>query len=87
MAGVDPFQAFTRHMLAWSSWEAQPGIAKFLGFYADFNRSEVSFISPWEPNGNIDEFIHTHDLEIPEKLSLVRSMRRFTNVSLLISPY
>ncbi|KIO27570.1 hypothetical protein M407DRAFT_23253 [Tulasnella calospora MUT 4182] len=64
-------RAFTREMSVWSSLEAHPGIAKFLGFYADFKRSEAWLLSPWEPNGNVCEFIKTHDLEVPEKLSLI----------------
>ncbi|KIO18785.1 hypothetical protein M407DRAFT_47893, partial [Tulasnella calospora MUT 4182] len=28
-------------------------------------------LSPWEPNGNVSEFVKTHDLEVPEKLSLI----------------
>ncbi|KIO25867.1 hypothetical protein M407DRAFT_75204, partial [Tulasnella calospora MUT 4182] len=64
-------QAFTREMLVWSSLEAHPGIARFLGFYANFKRSEAWLLSPWEPNGNIREFIQAHNLEVPEKLSLV----------------
>ncbi|KIO23545.1 hypothetical protein M407DRAFT_26997 [Tulasnella calospora MUT 4182] len=64
-------RAFTKEMLVWSSLESHPGIAKFLGFYADFKRAEAWLLSPWEPNGNISEFIHAHDLEVPEKLSLV----------------
>ncbi|KIO28156.1 hypothetical protein M407DRAFT_231106 [Tulasnella calospora MUT 4182] len=58
-------------MLVWSSLEAHPGIAKFLGFYADFKRSEALLLSPWEPNGNVSEFVKAHKLEVPEKLSLV----------------
>ncbi|KIO19427.1 hypothetical protein M407DRAFT_30930 [Tulasnella calospora MUT 4182] len=64
-------RAFTREMLVWSSLEAHPGIAKFIGFYADFKRSEAWLLSPWEPNGNVTEFIKAHNLEVPEKLSLV----------------
>ncbi|KIO23537.1 hypothetical protein M407DRAFT_77925 [Tulasnella calospora MUT 4182] len=67
-------QAFTKEMLVWSQLKAHPGhpeIAEFLGFYADFKRGEAWLLSPWEPNGNISEFIRSHNLEIPEKLSLV----------------
>ncbi|KIO18245.1 hypothetical protein M407DRAFT_32078 [Tulasnella calospora MUT 4182] len=32
---------------------------------------EAWLISPWEPHGNIDEFIGRHKLEVPEKLSLI----------------
>ncbi|KIO18669.1 hypothetical protein M407DRAFT_31680 [Tulasnella calospora MUT 4182] len=68
-------RAFTREMLVWSSIEAHPGIAKFLGFYADFKCSEAWLLSPWEPNGNVSEFIKANNLEVPEKLSLVRCAR------------
>ncbi|KIO27645.1 hypothetical protein M407DRAFT_23076 [Tulasnella calospora MUT 4182] len=64
-------RAFTREVLVWSALDAHPGIAKFLGFYADFKRSEAWLLSPWEPNGNVSEFIKLHSLEVPEKLSLV----------------
>ncbi|KIO16533.1 hypothetical protein M407DRAFT_46771, partial [Tulasnella calospora MUT 4182] len=62
---------FTREMLVWSSFEVHPGIARFLGFYADFANSKAWLLSPWEPNGNVGEFVKTHNLEVPEKLSLV----------------
>ncbi|KIO23556.1 hypothetical protein M407DRAFT_27007 [Tulasnella calospora MUT 4182] len=32
---------------------------------------EAWLISPWEPHGNIGEFIGRHKLEVPEKLSLI----------------
>ncbi|KAG8932297.1 hypothetical protein FRC01_014715 [Tulasnella sp. 417] len=64
-------RAFTREMLVWSNLKEHPGIAKFLGFYADFKRSEAWLLSPWEPNGNVSEFIKARNLEVPEKLSLV----------------
>ena len=58
-------------MLVWSALEAHPGIAKFIGFYANAELSEAWLISPWESNGNVGEFIRRHELEVPEKLSLV----------------
>ncbi|KIO16556.1 hypothetical protein M407DRAFT_231570, partial [Tulasnella calospora MUT 4182] len=58
-------------MLVWSSFEEHPGITKFLGFYADFKRSEAWLLSPWEPNGNVSEFIKAHNPEVPEKMSLI----------------
>lgn len=62
----------------WSSLEAHPGIAKFIGFHADFNRSEAWLLSPWEPNGNVSEFIQANSLEVPEKLSLVSLVENLT---------
>lgn len=62
-------------MLVWSGLDAHPGIAKFIGFYADFKRTEAWLLSPWEPYGNISEFVRERKLEVPEKLSLVRLSR------------
>lgn len=73
-AADDPFElkrVFTKEMLVWSGLEDHSGIAKFLGFYADFERFEAWLLSPWEPHGNIMEFIGRRRLEVPEKLSLV----------------
>ncbi|KAG8902478.1 hypothetical protein FRC01_009570, partial [Tulasnella sp. 417] len=63
-------RAFTKEVLVWSSLLTHPGIAKFLGFYADFENSEAWLVSPWEPYGNITDFISRRELEVPEKLSL-----------------
>ncbi|KAG9018928.1 hypothetical protein FRB90_008121 [Tulasnella sp. 427] len=64
-------RAFIKELLVWSSLEDHPGIAKFIGFYAKFTRSEAWLLSPWEGYGNISEFIGKRELEVPEKLSLV----------------
>lgn len=64
-------QAFTKEVLVWSRLKGHPGVAEFLGFCADFGRSEAWLISPWEPYGNVSEFVHRRELEVPEKLSLV----------------
>ncbi|KAG9044229.1 hypothetical protein FS837_008587 [Tulasnella sp. UAMH 9824] len=58
-------------MLVWSSLGDHPGIAKFLGFHAEFKRAEAWLLSPWEPNGNVSDFVKKHKLEVPEKLSLI----------------
>lgn len=58
-------------MLVWSGLETHPGLAKFTGFCADFGHTEAWLISPWEPYGNVSEFIDGRELEVPEKLSLV----------------
>lgn len=64
-------RAFTKELLVWSGLKAHPGIARSIGFYADFERSEAWLLSPWEPHGNITDFVSGHQLEVPEKLSLV----------------
>ncbi|KIO22132.1 hypothetical protein M407DRAFT_79520, partial [Tulasnella calospora MUT 4182] len=62
---------FTKEVLVWSSLKEHTGIAKFLGFYADFERGEAWLLSPWEPHGNISSFMKRRRLEVPEKLSLI----------------
>ncbi|KAG8983500.1 hypothetical protein FRB90_005946, partial [Tulasnella sp. 427] len=73
-AADDPFKlkrAFTKELRVWSSLGTHSGISKLIGFYADFDQLEAWLLSPWEPHGNITEFIRQHQLEVPEKLSLV----------------
>lgn len=73
-AADDPFETkrvFTKEVLVWSSLKEHTGIAKFLGFYADFERGEAWLLSPWEPHGNISSFMKRRRLEVPEKLSLI----------------
>ncbi|KIO29801.1 hypothetical protein M407DRAFT_226329 [Tulasnella calospora MUT 4182] len=69
-------RAFTREMLVWSSLEAHPGIAKFLGFYADFKRSEAWLLSPWEQNGNVSEFIKAHNLEVYDTINALNYLHQ-----------
>ncbi|KIO16587.1 hypothetical protein M407DRAFT_85835, partial [Tulasnella calospora MUT 4182] len=62
---------FTKEVLVWTRVKGHPGVAKFLGFSADFGRKEAWLISLWEPYGNVSEFIKGRgELEVPEKLSL-----------------
>ncbi|KIO24722.1 hypothetical protein M407DRAFT_25872, partial [Tulasnella calospora MUT 4182] len=69
--GSDLKRAFTKEVLVWSRLKGHPGVSKFLGFCADFGRKEAWLISPWEPYGNVSEFIEGRGaLEVPEKLSL-----------------
>ncbi|KAG8913704.1 hypothetical protein FRC00_001796 [Tulasnella sp. 408] len=70
---------FPREMLVWATLPDHPGIAKFLGF-CDFTGSEAWLLSPWEPNGNVSQFIKAHELSVPQKLSLVRRLRDTTAV-------
>ncbi|KAG8981121.1 hypothetical protein FRC05_004021 [Tulasnella sp. 425] len=67
----DAKRAFTKELLVWSGLGEHPGIAKFLGFYAKLESSEAWLLSPWEPYGNVMEFVHKRELEVPEKLSLM----------------
>lgn len=67
-------------MLVWATLPDHRGISKFLGFYADFTSSEAWLLSPWEPNGDVSQFIKARDLSVSEKLSLVRRLRDTTAV-------
>ncbi|KAG9041118.1 hypothetical protein FS837_012721, partial [Tulasnella sp. UAMH 9824] len=63
-------RAFTKEVLVWARASGHPGISKFVGFYADLDRKEAWLISPWEPFGNVSDFLKGRELEVPEKLSL-----------------
>ncbi|KIO17491.1 hypothetical protein M407DRAFT_51839, partial [Tulasnella calospora MUT 4182] len=52
-----------KEVLVWSRIQGHPGIAKFIGFCADFRRKETWLISPWEPYGNVSEFLKGRELE------------------------
>ncbi|KIO19142.1 hypothetical protein M407DRAFT_83189, partial [Tulasnella calospora MUT 4182] len=62
---------FTKELLVWSGLKDHSGIAKFTGYYADFERLEAWLLAPWEPHGNVMGFINRRHLEVPERLSLV----------------
>ncbi|KAG9013560.1 hypothetical protein FRB90_005915 [Tulasnella sp. 427] len=46
-------------------------IVNLLGFSEDFEKGIAWIILPWEANGNLREFVHSADWEIPERVSLI----------------
>ncbi|KAG9016566.1 hypothetical protein FRB90_003005 [Tulasnella sp. 427] len=64
-------RSFVKEILVWSKLGLHRGISQFLGFYADFENLEAWLLSPWEANGTVMDFIVQHQLEVPEKLSLI----------------
>lgn len=69
-------------MVVWSGLGEHPGVAKFLGFHARFEISEAWLLSPWEPYGNVMDFVRNRELEVPEKLSLVCLLLRYCFVAI-----
>ncbi|KAG9006825.1 hypothetical protein FRB90_009728 [Tulasnella sp. 427] len=51
-------------------------IVKLIGFVEDIRDGEAWIIMPWEPNGNLADFLATGDWEIPERISLIQDMFR-----------
>lgn len=51
---------------------SHPNIVKILGFVEDLEKRIAWLVFPWEENGNLREFLHSGDWEIPERVSLVR---------------
>ncbi|KAG9006823.1 hypothetical protein FRB90_009726 [Tulasnella sp. 427] len=49
-------------------------IVKLIGFVEDIRDGEAWIILPWEPNGNLADFLATGDWEIPERISLIQDM-------------
>ncbi|KAG8989984.1 hypothetical protein FRB90_001993 [Tulasnella sp. 427] len=49
-------------------------IVKLIGFVEDIRDGEAWIIMPWEPNGNLADFLASGDWEIPERISLIQDM-------------
>ncbi|KAG9003061.1 hypothetical protein FRB90_011257 [Tulasnella sp. 427] len=49
-------------------------IVKLIGFVEDIRDGEAWIIMPWEPNGNLADFLASGDWAIPERLSLIQDM-------------
>ncbi|KIO17734.1 hypothetical protein M407DRAFT_32595 [Tulasnella calospora MUT 4182] len=47
-------------------------IVRFVAFVEDLEHGEAWIIMPWEPNGNINEFLRARKCEIPERISLIK---------------
>lgn len=47
------------------------------GFVEEARRGIVWLVFPWAENGNLKDFIGSHDWEIPERISLVKLMGLF----------
>ncbi|KIO31801.1 hypothetical protein M407DRAFT_19310 [Tulasnella calospora MUT 4182] len=47
-------------------------IVRFVAFVEDLEHEEAWIIMPWEPNGNINEFLRARKCEIPERISLIK---------------
>lgn len=46
-------------------------IIRLIGFVEDLDKGEAWIVLPWEPNGNLSEFVAKGEWEIPERVSLV----------------
>ncbi|KIO23995.1 hypothetical protein M407DRAFT_26605 [Tulasnella calospora MUT 4182] len=47
-------------------------IVQFIGFVEELENGTAWMILPWEPNGNVSEFLAKGDWEIPERVSLIK---------------
>lgn len=48
-----------------------PNVVDLYGFVEDMEKGDAWILLRWEPNGNVREFLHSGDWEIPERISLV----------------
>lgn len=60
-------------ILAYLSQLYHPNIVRFEGFVEDISKSMIWLVFPWADNGNLKDFVALLDLEIPERIWLVRS--------------
>lgn len=51
---------------------SHPNIVKLLGFNDNEEDRTAYLVLPWEANGNVRQFVGSVELEIPERVSLVR---------------
>lgn len=51
---------------------SHPNIIALFGFVEDMQKGDAWIILPWEPNGNVREFLQSGEWDIPERISLVR---------------
>ncbi|KIO24055.1 hypothetical protein M407DRAFT_26497 [Tulasnella calospora MUT 4182] len=51
-------------------------IIKFLSFVEDMKKGDAWIILPWEPNGNVREFLQSGEWDIPERISLAFKVRQ-----------
>ncbi|KAG8984224.1 hypothetical protein FRB90_005474, partial [Tulasnella sp. 427] len=49
-------------------------IISMIGFVEDFEQDKAWIVMPWEPNGNVREFLASGKWEIPERISLIQDM-------------
>lgn len=50
-------------------------IVKLEGFVEELSEDIIWLVFPWEDHGNLRDFLVSQDWEVPERISLVRSMR------------
>lgn len=46
-------------------------IVRLVGFIEDLENGIARMVLPWEPNGNVSDFLAAGNCEIPERVSLV----------------
>ncbi|KIO26888.1 hypothetical protein M407DRAFT_23832 [Tulasnella calospora MUT 4182] len=50
---------------------SHPNIIEFIGFVEEIENGDMWLVLPWEPNGNVREFLQSGEWSIPERISLV----------------
>lgn len=53
---------------------SHPNIIRFEGFVEDVSKNIIWLVFPWADNGNLKDFVSSQEWEIPERISLVRSI-------------
>ncbi|KIO21327.1 hypothetical protein M407DRAFT_29045 [Tulasnella calospora MUT 4182] len=47
-------------------------VVRLIGFAEDLEHGEAWIVLPWQPNGNVSEFLATGEWKIPERISLIQ---------------
>ncbi|KIO32098.1 hypothetical protein M407DRAFT_53240, partial [Tulasnella calospora MUT 4182] len=51
-----------------------PNVASLVAFVEDIQKGDAWIVLPWEPNGNVQEFLQLGKWDIPERISLIQDV-------------
>ncbi|KIO18718.1 hypothetical protein M407DRAFT_31626 [Tulasnella calospora MUT 4182] len=67
------FKSFVNELSVMASI-SHPNVVKIFGFVEDMDKGVAWILSPWQPNGNVREFLQSGEWDIPERISLIQDV-------------
>ncbi|KIO25962.1 hypothetical protein M407DRAFT_24712 [Tulasnella calospora MUT 4182] len=53
---------------------SHPNVVHLFSFVEDMDKGDAWILSPWQPNGNVREFLQSGEWDIPERISLIQDV-------------
>ncbi|KIO18721.1 hypothetical protein M407DRAFT_83625, partial [Tulasnella calospora MUT 4182] len=53
---------------------SHPNVIHLFGFVEDIQKGDAWIVLQWQPNGNVREFLHSGEWDIPERISLIQDV-------------